>query len=211
MWNDFSEEQLADMMRFYANRNGVAHGGLNEAIKERKWTKLSTLLRRDYYNIDIYYPLPKDKEKADLLRTVVESCQKKFFEWIEDEWNEGIVSAVNYKLKDDVAADDIRIHAAKQKAKKDAENAAELEKLVLASQSKEEPLTDAQIAELKAAQSRYQALLADEKERTTAAKKQKAEEAVKETARREAVSAKIAEAKAWVEKVQRGETSGTTQ
>jgi hypothetical protein len=82
---------------------------------------------------------------------VVESCQKKFFEWIEDEWNEGIISAVNYKLKDDVAADEIRIHAAKQKTKKDAENAAELEKLVL---SKEEPLTDAQIAELKAAQSR---------------------------------------------------------
>jgi hypothetical protein len=34
MWNDFSEEQLAEMMRFYADRNGVAHGGLNEAIKE---------------------------------------------------------------------------------------------------------------------------------------------------------------------------------
>jgi hypothetical protein len=206
MWEDFGEEQLVGMMRFYADLNGLTHNGLNKAIKERKWPKLATLLRRDYHNVNIYYPQLKDKGKADLLRTVVESCQKKFFEWIEDEWDEGDVSAGNYKLNDDIAAEDIKIHAAKKKAKEDAEKVAELEQLVLASSSAEKPLTEAQIAELKAAQSEYQALLADEKERAATAKKQKVEEAAQETARKEAAKTKIAEAKARLEKA-KGKTS----
>jgi hypothetical protein len=163
----------------------------------RKWSKLANLLRRDYNNVNTYYPLPKDKEKADLLRKVILSCQKMFFDLIVDEWDEGDVSASIYKVKDDIMAEDIKIQAAKQKALEEEQNAAELQKLILAS-TDEEPLTEAQMEE--AAQKDYQALADAEKEYVDKAKKQKMEEIAKETARKEAAKAKILEAKARLEK-----------
>lgn len=199
LWKDFNRKEMTAMMRFYADRNGLAHNGLNEFIKDRNWTKLANLLRRDYNNVNTYYPLPKDKDKADLLRKVILSCQKKFFDWIVDVWDEGEVSAGSYKVKDDIMAEDIKIQAAKQKALEEAENAAELQKLILKS-TDEEPLTEAQMEELEAAQKDYQALADAEKEYMEKAKKRKVEEAAKETARKEAAKAKILEAKARLEK-----------
>jgi hypothetical protein len=199
LWKDFTQKEMTAMMKFYADRNGLAHSGLDEFIKDHKWSKLANLLRRDYNNVNTYYPLPKDKDKADLLRKVILSCQKKFFDWIVDEWDEGDVSAGSYKVKDDIMAKDIKIQAAKQKALEEEENAAELQKLILAS-TDEEPLTKAQMEELEAAQKDYQALVGAEKEYVEKVKKRNVEEVVKETARKEAAKAKILEAKAQLEK-----------
>jgi hypothetical protein len=195
LWKDFDQKQLVAMMRSYADRNGLAHNGLNEYIQKRKWGKLANVLRRDYHNTNTYYPQFKDKDKVDLLHEVIDSCQKKFFDWITEDWDEGEVSAGTWKLKDDVAAEDDKIYAAEEKAKEDAENATKLKNLVLGDGDVEH-LTEAQMAELEAAQTAYQALIKDEEEEEKKVKKQKVENA----ARKQAANAKILEAKARLEK-----------
>ena len=199
LWKDFDVEMLKAMMECYVERNGIAHNGLNELIKDRNWDQLAIQIRKDYHAVETFYPLPEHQEKAKLLKMVITACQDQFYEYIEEHTVDGEVKVKFSKLKAAIVLENDKQQQAKQKAKDEAENAAELEKLVLVN-SDEELLTKSQMAELEAAQKDYQTLVDVEKEYVEKAKKRKVEEAAKETVRTEAAKAKILEAKARLEK-----------
>jgi hypothetical protein len=41
---------------------------------------------------------------------VIEPCQNKFYDYINEDWDEGEMSTGTYKVKDDIIAEDVKVY-----------------------------------------------------------------------------------------------------